>query len=50
MMAERRLRRVFAGVYREVVDTAHALDVKLENIAADPELLYKHVRSPRFCW
>jgi 2-dehydropantoate 2-reductase len=40
MMAERRLRAVFAGVYREVVDTAHALGVRLEKIAADPELLY----------
>jgi 2-dehydropantoate 2-reductase len=40
MMAERRLRTVFAAVYREVVDTAHALGIRLEKIAADPELLY----------
>jgi 2-dehydropantoate 2-reductase len=40
MMANRRLRTVFAAVYREVVDTAHALGIRLEKIAADPELLY----------
>ncbi len=40
MLAVKGLRRVFAGVYREVVDTAEALGVELEKIAANPKLLY----------
>ncbi len=40
MLSERRLRDIFAGVYREVIDTAEAAGIKLEKIAADPKLLY----------
>lgn len=40
MLSKRPFRRVFAEVYREVVDTAEALGVRLEKIAVDPKLLY----------
>jgi len=50
MLAERRLRRVFAGVYREVVDTAETLGVRLEKIAADPKLLYVPADAGWLTW
>lgn len=40
MLGQRRIRDVALVMYREVVDTAHALGVKLERIAADPQILY----------
>lgn len=40
MLKDRRVRRAFLAVYREVVDTAEALGIKLEKIAAHPKLLY----------
>lgn len=40
MLADRRARRLFLAVYAEVVDTATALGITLERVAADPYLLY----------
>jgi 2-dehydropantoate 2-reductase len=40
MCKNKKVRRAFLVVYREVVDTAHALGIKLERVAADPYLLY----------
>jgi 2-dehydropantoate 2-reductase len=40
MLKDPRARRAFLGVYREVVDTALSLGMRLERIAADPMLLY----------
>jgi 2-dehydropantoate 2-reductase len=40
MLADRRMRQVFARTYAEVIDTADALGIKLQRIAANPRLLY----------
>jgi 2-dehydropantoate 2-reductase len=40
MLADERVRRAFLRVYREVVDTADALGIEMERIAANPRLLY----------
>ncbi|RME26674.1 MAG: 2-dehydropantoate 2-reductase, partial [Deltaproteobacteria bacterium] len=40
MLRQKNIRRVFLAVYREVVDCAHRVGVKLEKIAAPPHLLY----------
>jgi 2-dehydropantoate 2-reductase len=40
MLKQKNIRRIFLGVYREVIDTAEALSVRLERVAADPKLLY----------
>ncbi len=40
MLQERRVRDVFARTYSEVINTADALNIKLERIAANPRLLY----------
>ncbi len=40
MLADRRVRLLFLRVYQEVVDTATALGIRLERIAAPPTLLY----------
>ncbi|MEW6665413.1 MAG: 2-dehydropantoate 2-reductase [Thermodesulfobacteriota bacterium] len=40
MLKDARARKVFLGVYREVIDTALALGMRLERIAVDPMLLY----------
>jgi 2-dehydropantoate 2-reductase len=40
MLRDWRVRRVFLRVYREVIDTAEALGIKLERIAVNPRLLY----------
>ncbi len=40
MLHRRAVRDLFLRIYREVVDTANALDIRLEKIAADPYLLY----------
>jgi 2-dehydropantoate 2-reductase len=50
MLAEKSMRRVFAGVYREVVDTAEHQGVKLETIAANPKLLYVPKGASWFTW
>jgi 2-dehydropantoate 2-reductase len=50
MLAEKDLRRVFAGVYREVVDTAEALGIRLEKIAANPKLLYVAADAGWLTW
>ncbi|MFH1810268.1 MAG: ketopantoate reductase C-terminal domain-containing protein, partial [Pseudomonadota bacterium] len=48
MLGGRRARTAFLGVYREVIDTALALGVKLERIATDPMLLYLPTDSGAF--
>ncbi|MCP4675500.1 MAG: 2-dehydropantoate 2-reductase [Deltaproteobacteria bacterium] len=40
MLKDRQVRDAFLNIYREVVDTAESLGVKLERIAANPKLLY----------
>jgi 2-dehydropantoate 2-reductase len=40
LLKDERGRRAFLGIYREVIDTALALGVRLERIAVDPMLLY----------
>ncbi len=40
MLRQKRARLAFLNIYREVVDTAEALGVKLERIAVHPRLLY----------
>ncbi len=40
MLSEQKLRNIFLGVYREVIDTAEAAGIRLEKIAANPKLLY----------
>ena len=40
LLKDARARRAFLGVYREVIETALALGVRLERIAVDPMLLY----------
>jgi 2-dehydropantoate 2-reductase len=40
MLKDARARKAFLGVYREVIDTALALGMRPERIAADPMLLY----------
>jgi 2-dehydropantoate 2-reductase len=40
MLRHRAVRSAFLGIYREVMDTARALGVQPERIAADPWLLY----------
>jgi 2-dehydropantoate 2-reductase len=40
MLKDARARKAFLGVYREIVDTALSLGMRLERIAADPMLLY----------
>jgi 2-dehydropantoate 2-reductase len=48
MLRERPNRDAFLGLYREVIDTANALGVTLEPIAADPLLLYLPRRAGWF--
>lgn len=45
MLRDRRVRTAFLGLYREVIDTAGALGVRLERIAANPRLLYLPKRA-----
>jgi 2-dehydropantoate 2-reductase len=40
ILQDKRMRQVFLRTYREVVDTAEALGIALERVAADPKLLY----------
>lgn len=40
MLVDRRIRQAFLIVYREVIDTAAALGIELERVAANPRLLY----------
>jgi 2-dehydropantoate 2-reductase len=40
MLRDRRVRQIFARAYSEVIDTADALNIKLERIAANPRTLY----------
>lgn len=40
MLKDARVRRAFLGIYREVVNTALALGMRLERIAVDPMMLY----------
>lgn len=40
LLADPRVRRIFLRTYSEVVDTAEALGIRLERIAANPKLLY----------
>ncbi len=40
MLKDRNVRDAFLTIYREVVDTAEAMGIKLERIAANPKLLY----------
>lgn len=40
MLEDRRVRRAFLAIYREVLDTAQAAGIKVERIAANPRLLY----------
>jgi 2-dehydropantoate 2-reductase len=40
MLEDRRVRRAFLVIYREVLDTAAAAGIRLERIAANPRLLY----------
>lgn len=45
MLRDRRVRRVFLAIYREVIDTASALSIRLERIAVNPKLLYLPARA-----
>jgi len=40
MLQERRVRRAFLVIYREVLDTASSAGIKVERIAANPRLFY----------
>ncbi|MBZ0281622.1 MAG: ketopantoate reductase family protein [Anaerolineae bacterium] len=40
MLQDARVRRLFMRTYSEVIDTADALNIRLERIAANPRLLY----------
>jgi 2-dehydropantoate 2-reductase len=45
MLQDKRIRRIFLQTYREVVDTAEALGIALERVAANPKLLYLPERA-----